>query len=257
MAGGETIMHYYDIEGNSRHEVMSAKGTLRATTIADARKLGLVPSVTTVMDVQSKPALINWIQNQLIDAAIKHPFDKRWAEQEYKNFLIAESRKVGKDAADKGTKIHDILDNYFIKGESDKTYVPSVIKCLNNAFGSDVKWISEEGFAHRLGFGGRVDLHSKTHNIIVDFKTKDKVDIDSIKAYDDHKMQLAAYQTGLKMPATTKRYNLFISTALGCEGECNLVEAKEFDKPWGMFEALLNFWKVKNNYDPSVAFSDN
>jgi hypothetical protein len=248
-------MHYYTRDGESRHEVMGANGKIRPTTIADARKLGLVPSVTTVMDVQSKPALINWIQDQLIQAAILKPFHPHeWEEDEYKSYLIGESKRVGREAADKGNEVHNLLDQWFSIGQSDDVYVPNVVESLNSKFGNDIKWISEEGFTSRLGYGGRVDLHSKSHNIIVDFKTKNKEDINSIKAYDDHKMQLAAYQVGLCLPKTSKRYNCFISTAKGFEGQCNIVECKEFDKPWDVFEALLNYWRVKNNYDPRIIF---
>ncbi len=254
------MSHYYDTVGNSKHELIGANGKLRGTTIADARKLGLVPSVTTVMDVQAKPALIMWLQGQILDAVIKTPYHPHeWDAELYKTYILSESRRVGREAADKGTDIHNRLDQYFItkkKPKADLVYIEPVLEALNAAFGSDVEWISEEGFAHASGFGGRVDLHSKSHNIIVDFKTKDKEDIKAVKAYDDHKIQLAAYQAGLRLPLKTRRYNLFISTAKGHEGECNLVEAKDFDNAWDMFESLLTFWKAKNKYDPSLAFPE-
>ncbi len=245
-------MHWYTKAGESCHEVPNkSSGGMRATTLTDARKLGLVPSVTTIMDIQSKPALIAWIQNQLLDAVIDKPFDVyKWTEEEYKRQMIEQSRKVGRDAADKGNYVHDLMDKYFKTGVKDEVYVPPILALLDSEF-PGVEWISEEGFAHESGFGGRVDLHSKTHNIIVDFKTKDKEDIKAVKAYDDHKVQLSAYQMGLRLPDSTKRYNLFTSVAKGFEGSSNLVEAKDFEQPRDIFTALLDLWKVKNKYDSS------
>jgi len=50
-------MHWYDRDGKAVFEVPKAKGDgMRATTIADARKLNLYPSVTTVLSVIAKPA---------------------------------------------------------------------------------------------------------------------------------------------------------------------------------------------------------
>ncbi len=51
-------MHWYDRDGKAVFEVPKAKGDgMRATTIADARKLNLYPSVTTVLSVIAKPSL--------------------------------------------------------------------------------------------------------------------------------------------------------------------------------------------------------
>ena len=53
--------HWYDRDGKAVFEVPKAKGGgMRATTIADARKLGLYPSVTTVLGVLDKPQLTDW-----------------------------------------------------------------------------------------------------------------------------------------------------------------------------------------------------
>lgn len=251
--------HYYDLDGKPRYEVTGVNGKLRPTNVTDAKKLGLVPSVTTVLDQLSKPNLINWIQEQLLDASILKPYKPEdWENvQAYKDFLTTESRRIGKEASQKGTLIHDAIEQYFLTGKKDKkyrVYIESVIECLNDEFSSDVIWISEESFASSYGFGGKVDLHSKSHNIIVDFKTKDKENIKAIKAYDEQKMQLSAYHMGLQLPMCARRFNLFISTAKGHEGEYNLVESEDYFKPWNMFYHLLEFWKERNNYNPSLLF---
>ena len=45
----ESASHWYDLDGQPCHEVPRAKGDgMRPTTLADARKLHLLPSVTNV-----------------------------------------------------------------------------------------------------------------------------------------------------------------------------------------------------------------
>ena len=45
----------------------------RATTLADARKLGLLPSVTSIIGVLDKPALSNWKMDRAALAAVANP----------------------------------------------------------------------------------------------------------------------------------------------------------------------------------------
>ena len=55
------------------HTVPSAKGEARATTLRDARKLGLLPSVTNVLGVINKPELVEWKMTQAVLAALTLP----------------------------------------------------------------------------------------------------------------------------------------------------------------------------------------
>ena len=66
--------HWYDRNGNACFEVPKAKGGgMRATTLADARKLGLYPSVTTIMSVMAKPQLDDWKLQQVAERAFSNP----------------------------------------------------------------------------------------------------------------------------------------------------------------------------------------
>ena len=85
-------MHYYNKQGESCHEVVGKNGKVRPTTIRDARQLGLVPSVTTIMDIQAKPALIQWVQNQILEAAMASPFSEDdWHADGWKKHIINKS----------------------------------------------------------------------------------------------------------------------------------------------------------------------
>ena len=53
----ESSGHWYDAEGRSAHVVIGKNGKERNTTVADARKMGLLPSVTSVQSILEKPPL--------------------------------------------------------------------------------------------------------------------------------------------------------------------------------------------------------
>ena len=70
MGGG----HWYQPDGTPLHQVPKADGKgLRDTTLADAKKLGLLPSVTGITDIVAKPALMNWKAAQVAAAAFENP----------------------------------------------------------------------------------------------------------------------------------------------------------------------------------------
>jgi len=248
-------MHYYDKEGNSCHEVVGKNGKIRPTTLRDARQHNWVPSVTTIMDIQSKPALISWIQNQILEAAIASPFNDEWFKDGWKKYIIAKSREIGEKAAKRGIEIHDAMENFYT-GEGVKEeyvqYISNPTLLIASKFPEYI-WFSEKSFAHMDGFGGRVDLWGADINnncIIIDFKTKDKTDVKDMVQYDDHSIQLAAYQIGLQLPESTRRFNLFISSNPNTPGLCRLVECTKFEKYKEIFYALLRLWQAKNSYKP-------
>ena len=249
--------HYYDTDGNPCHQVTSKNGSLRDTIVTDARKLGLVPSVSTLKETGVQFGLLTWMHNLLLDCAASNPYHSDGSDvDEWKKTVLKQYEKIRVIPQNRGSEIHDKLEKYYKTGEicsKDEQYLTPTIEFISKEFGSDVQWIAEESFCCRAeGFGGCVDLHSKKHNIIIDFKTKDKEKLSKSMQYDDHRMQLAAYQIGLNMPEDTKRYNLFISTIVNTPGQCLLVEAKEFDKSLKMFYALRDYWIIKNNYDPRI-----
>lgn len=262
--------HWYSKTGEPCYEVPNkSKGGMRDTTQADARKLGLVPSVTTILQVLDKPALNVWMLEQLLKAVVARPFVRDWDnEEEYKAMIRNISKQESSRAANLGNDIHDALESHYkVKSypEEFDLYVKEVSEYLTQIFGVDVEWIAEASFGHKLGFGGKCDLHSvlKFHDvdnpcmekklihdgIIVDFKTKSAEDFTKVKAYDEHCMQLAAYREGLGIP-NAKCYNLFISTHESSLGQLKLHEwtEKEMQRGWKMFNLVLQLWKEVNNF---------
>ncbi len=247
--------HWYDSAGQPAYEVQKADGSgLRPTTLADARKLTLSPSVTTILGIVAKPALDMWKQNQILKAVICHPPTQSTNLDIWKKKIVAMSMEEGRNAAERGTEIHDALEGYILgNGVADdmRQFVTPVAQLLDKTFGA-VAWKPESSFTHPERFGGKCDLHATEcyeypNGIILDFKTKSTENFKSVKAYDEHCMQLVAYREGFNLPKA-ECYNLFISTHEPGALLLHKWEEKSCEKSWQMFKYLLYYYKAANNF---------
>jgi hypothetical protein len=247
--------HWYDRSGKPAYEVASARGGLRATTLADARKVGLVPSVTTVLQVIAKPALTNWMVDQGILAALTLPIGDSETEAEWLKRVKSDSQQQAKDAASEGNRIHDACEQFY-KGFSVPPqyydHVCGVRDELKRLFPGVTDWIAEKSFSCIFGFGGKVDLHSPSTGIVVDFKGKDGDFSDGKKlAYDQH-WQLSAYQHGLKLPRVASA-NIFVSRTHPGKVASHVWSPEDMASGLNVFLAALELWVAMRGYDPRAA----
>lgn len=238
--------HWYDRSGSPAYTIVGANGKSRPTTLRDARKLDLVPSVTTILNIAAKPGLDRWKQEQVLLAALTLPKIDSESDAEYIARILDDSKEQGRSAADAGTDIHASIEAFY-RGEArdrHKEHVQGFVKAAHDHFGMH-PWIAERSFYHESGYGGKCDLHAP--GIVVDVKTKDFTDVNKVQAYDDHLMQLAAYRVGLGMP-NARCANAFVSRSV--PGLCVIQEwtQEDLQTGWNMFHALLTFWQLKNNH---------
>jgi len=241
--------HWYDRNGTPAYSVIAKNGVPRPTTLRDARKLNLVPSVTTILNVAAKPALEAWKLNQMMYACLTLPRVDGETEERFIERIVKDSKEQAKKAAERGTNIHGVIESFYegVYLADFMEYQVGVDKAMQADFGTP-EWSTEKSFCHELGFGGKVDLHSKSgQGIVVDFKTKEFTDPNTVDAYDEHAMQLAAYRVGLGIP-NARCANVFISVT-----EPGLVKVVEWSedkmtRAWEMFQALLTYWQVKNDH---------
>jgi len=241
--------HWYTRDGVPMYTVEAKKGGQRNTTLRDARTMSLVPSVTTILNVAAKPALTNWLQQQVLLAALTLPKRTDESEKDYIDRIIVDSKEQGKAAADAGTDIHASIQGFY-EGKSTGKHQEMVTACVNalDNWVGPKSWISERSFAHEAGFGGKCDLHCPDDKgFVADIKTKEFTDPDKIGGYDENLMQLAAYRVGLGIP-DARCANVFVSRNVP-----GLVVVKEWpldqlDVGWAMFMHLLSFWQLKNNH---------
>ena len=250
-------VHWYRQDGGPQYTVKAKDGSDRATTLRDARKMNLVPSVTTVMKIAAKPGLEAWKQEQMLLAALTLPRMPGESEKDLIARIVADSKETAKRAAERGTRVHESIEGWFMgvrpveHDEIAKAFEESIF----NHFKTHPfqPWKTETSFASELGFGGKVDLwcepdESAPTGIVLDAKTKEFTEDDDVVAYDEHLMQLAAYRNGLGVPHA-RCANVFASVTV--PGLIKIVEWSEQDlqKGWEMFQCLLRFWKLKNSFN--------
>jgi len=242
--------HWYTKQGTSAYTTIGKTGE-RPTTLRDAKKLGLLPSVTTIIGVANKgEGLQRWMQEQAILAALTLPRLENEEESVWLSRVMKDSKATGREAAERGTAIHNIIQGYFEQMylPEKPAYLDAIDNALSNAFGSQ-PWLSERSFGHPLGFGGKCDLMAKQINgqgtgFIVDFKTK-TTDLDKVDVYFEHELQLAAYREGLNLP----KARCAIVFVNGTTNQVKLIEVEEsrLQKGWECFQYLLRFYQVKND----------
>src|SRR6516164_2976736 len=113
--------HWYRRDGEPLHSVPSAKGELRPTTLRDARKLGLLPSVTNVLGVIAKPELVEWKMTQAVLAALTLP---RMTGEELGVFakrVVEDAQSQVKGAAEFGSAFHAGAEQVARSLEVDQT----------------------------------------------------------------------------------------------------------------------------------------
>lgn len=130
------------------------------------------PSVTTVLGVLAKPALIQWSANccaEFIEENLEEILDPTTTKERIAQ-LIKKSktahRTVGKKATDIGQMVHDAIETYMLGGNPDPVLEGN--KKAESSFGAFLDWKSKVKlekvalehpiFHHSLLFGGRVDF---------------------------------------------------------------------------------------------------
>jgi hypothetical protein len=240
--------HWYAKDGTPAYTVTAKNGEQRSTTLRDAKKMGLLPSVTTIMKAAASPGLEAWKLNQMMLAALTLPRAEGEGEESFIKRIQADSKDQARKAAERGTQVHTAIEQFF-DGQinaNDLPYLEPVYKAVNDTFGN-LMWAVEKSFATESGFAGKIDLHSMDGDgVVVDFKTKEFTSdtLEKVAGFDENVMQLSAYRTGLKKP-NARCANVFVSVT-----EPGLVVVKEWTQEelargWAMFDALKTFYYAK------------
>ena len=234
--------HWYTKEGTPAYTTIGKTGE-RPTTLRDARKLGLLPSVSTIIGMLSKAGLDTWKQQQVLLAALTLPRQTGEPETEWLSRVMQDSKATGREAAERGTAIHAIIQSFFeqVYMPEKPPYVDGVVQALETQYGSQL-WLSERSFGHPLGYGGKCDLMAK-NGFVVDFKTKE-TDLEKVDVYFEHEMQLAAYREGLGI-GNAKAAIVFVN---GKTNQVKLIEVPEerLQLAWECFQHLLRVYQLKN-----------
>jgi len=250
--------HWYDKDGNAVFEVPKAKGGgMRATTIADARKLNLYPSVTTVLSVLAKPSLDDWKLQQVAERAYSNPPQDAEEASAYSRRIIDGAFEQVGEAADLGTRIHAAIEAHF-KGEpvedEMQVYVKPVVGALER---TGIKLLQHE---LRLvneseGYAGTTDavMVLGGQQGVLDFKSRKTKPGVLCEPWETEPMQIAAYTRAKFGPDhyMTVGANVYISTTEPGRVEIVTYDDGQLHKAWYAFQAANSLWQYLKKYRPS------
>ena len=245
--------HWYGRDGLPMYDIVGANGKMRPVTLRDARKLSLVPGVSTILGCADKPGLTLWKIEQAIMAALTLPRIDGESSDSFVARVRVDAKEQAKKAAERGTAIHAAIQGWFEEHYHDPVQDPYVRGALDQvgAWYPDWAWEAEQSFAHPLGFGGKVDLSHCAAAFVLDFKTKEFSDQETLKTWDEHAMQLAAYREGLKIPNARCSICYVSVTNPGLSRLIEIPE-EELQRGWECFVYLLGYWKAKNRFNPAL-----
>lgn len=251
--------HWYDKTGKPCHSVPYADkkraGETRSTTLGDARKMNLLPSVTSILGVIDRPQLNDWKQTQCVLSAITLPRQDGEVDDDFAKRVVADSWEYVSEAADRGTKVHKAIENYLLFGEIS----PDI--AVRDIFMPFVDWaaanIENIHFSERVlvgdGYAGTCDLKAEIRGVglsIIDFKTRRPYN-GKFSGYLTDNLQLSAYRAadGFHTP---HRLSVFINSETAEEPHIHQWPVDDNDASYDAFMAAFTLWKYDRNYNPTA-----
>ena len=156
--------HWYTATGEPRHTMPKANGDgERNTTLRDAKKYKLFPSVTGILGLFAKPGLDRWKQDQLLRIAYDNPVQNGESYERFADRCLLEHEKPVEEAADFGTRIHDAIEKYFEGFPVDDDLIEYVQPAFDWKQENQLRFIEREKMMVNLehGFAGTVDIVGK------------------------------------------------------------------------------------------------
>lgn len=247
----------------TRHFVENkSKGGTRPSRVTDAKKARekgelWLPSVTTILNVLDKAALVNW----KVDKHLEQAYDTQADDLDaYKRKVKAKTQEAMDSAPKAGTAIHKVLEDYLYSFFGDRPQLTDVEhKIIDNCESlisehtkpEDSDLIKEQYFVcENHGYAGCADLVIKgAENWIIDYKSKqDNSAYKKAKPYPEHIRQGAAYGEAIFNGERFRAANIFICLETG---DCKFMEhdKEAIIDGWLDFQACLSIFK-RNNYNP-------
>ncbi len=253
--------HWYQRDGVPLHTVLSAKGEPRPTTLRDARKLNLLPSVTNILGVIAKPELTAWLQEQAVMAALTLPRNPSETEDAFARRVVEDSQTTRDGAADFGTAFHAGAERIARTLEVD-TLNPAAdwlrwyhIWYQGNA--ALLNWTEKVLVNPAIGYAGTADLfieHAVHGPTLVDLKTMKVKPGAKPAPYKSWCYQLAAYRHAMGQRVTCM--NLIVNSNEASTPVEYVWNDAEMDAGLKAFEAAHKLWTIEKGYDPTVTVVD-
>jgi hypothetical protein len=250
--------HWYREDGTPVHRLPTADGSgERPTTIRDAKRLGLYPSVTSILGVLAKPGLEKWKLDQVALATLRAPKQAEESEDYWCSRVRNVAFEQVEQAADMGTMIHGALEAAMAGEPYDpelRVYIQPVLEWKEKT-GIEIVDREVRMVNKAEGYAGTADVlfrYGQNGIGILDYKTrKTKPTEKTLTAYDNQAMQLAAYAATYWGPENVERVlaaNIFISTTE--PGRMEVVKHPDLTRDWKAFRMVAALWRYQKGYDP-------
>jgi hypothetical protein len=223
--------------------------------LRDARKLGLLPSVTNILGVIAKPELTGWLQEQAVLAALTLPRIKGESEDVFARRVVTDSLTTRDGAADFGTAFHHGAERVARTLEVDPS--DSLAGWLRlyrhwyQANGLCAVWTERVLVNLTGGYAGTADLlveHPVHKLALLDLKTQGVKPGAKPVPYRSWCYQLAAYRRALGQPVAC--LNVIINSREPTEPVEHRWSEEELERGWEAFDAARTLWCIEKNFDP-------
>ena len=254
--------HWYKLDGTPCHQIPRAKGSgLRATTLRDARKLQLFPSVTSILGIFSKPQLDKWKMQQVALASMRLDRSEGESDEYFAGRIIDEAFQQVEQAADLGSRIHDAIEKHYegVEVPEDlQVYTQPVFEWQAQ---KRIEFVEREKvLVNQLhGFAGTMDVACRYGSDgigVIDFKTKKTKPGVEVKPFDGQAMQIAAYGATYWGEQNLPRMfgaNVYISTTEPGRLEVSTYTPEMLMAEWEVYKLACAIWRHSKKYDPRRA----
>lgn len=240
--------HFYHKNGAPCFEVPYAdpsKG-MRKATLADARKLSLLPSPTTILKVLHKQGLVEWMIEQACLAVLTSPRNDGESLDDFVHRILKvemEQDGEAKQAAELGTKIHAAIS---LELTHDPACYPSELEPYVKPAVEAIRKIGIPMYVEHVVIGdrycGTMDVLCEEPdgaNTVVDTKTTKT--LPTKDSWWEHQLQTAAYA---KACGAQRTANVYVSTTE--PGKVAVFVQENIDTAWQAFKHLLDYWYLTN-----------
>lgn len=243
--------HWYYPNAEPCYEVQSADGKkMVKTTVTHARKLGLLPSVTTILGLLAKPELDAWKQEQLLMASLTLTRLEGESDVEFVKRIIEDSEAYSGQAMEFGNKVHAYIEYLFSKPNDDgEVFVPQISESYQKMIAEFIYTNNISGSCEILCadgvVGGKVDFFGtfRGEPAIIDWKTQGTKG-KGFNWYDNWLLQLVGYARLMKQdPEKIQLVNIAVSSKEELI-DCYVWKSEEIRDAVQVFDRLVDIFYI-------------
>ena len=208
------------------------------------------PSVTTVLGIISKPALIPWARNVAFDAvraSLANKGGMAWVTPDWINDVVAEGRRLhdeAKDAAaDFGTEAHALIEAVISGIEpavpQEMRQVIAGFEAWREGTGLDIQFTETPVYSTKHRYAGTMDAvaYRGRTQICLDWKTSNGL-------YPEYALQLAAYAKALEEMTGRPVDEAWVIRFGKVEAEFEAKRVIDLDAAFAAFRSALDLWRA-------------